>query len=100
MSTTTSRPTGSSAGSSRGRGGRRDRRGRRTKPAAASTTASTSPSTTLRSRVSTLPLIATILGLPWLDFLGGGTTALGMGMLGWRMLHTPDDEWDLPPLKR
>lgn len=42
-------------------------------------------------------LVATVLGLPWLDFLGWGTTALGMGMLGWRMLHTPDDEWDLPP---
>lgn len=42
-------------------------------------------------------LVATILGLPWLDFIGWGTTALGMGLLGWRMLHTPDDEWDLPP---
>lgn len=42
-------------------------------------------------------LIATILGLSWLDFIGWGTTAVGMGLLGWRMLHTPDDEWDLPP---
>lgn len=41
MSTTTSRPTGSSAGSSRGRGGRPDRRGRRTKPAAGNKVAST-----------------------------------------------------------
>lgn len=38
MSTTTSRPTGSSAESSRGRGGRRDRRGRRPKSTAAPTT--------------------------------------------------------------
>lgn len=45
-------------------------------------------------------LVATILGLPWLDFIGWGTTALGMGLLGWRMLHTPDDEWDLPPESR
>lgn len=45
-------------------------------------------------------LIATIGGLPWLDFLGWGITAIGMGLLGWRALRMSDDEWDLPPLRR
>lgn len=35
-----------------------------------------------------------------LDLVGWGLTALGMGFLAWRVLRTPDDEWDLPPLAR
>ena len=40
---------------------------------------------------------ATVLGLPWLDFLGWGATAPGMALLGRQLLRMPDDEWDLPP---
>lgn len=45
-------------------------------------------------------LVATILGLPWLDLLGWGTTAAGMAALALVALRTPDDEWDLPPAPR
>lgn len=43
-------------------------------------------------------LAAVIAGLPWLDLLAWGTTAVGMAFLARRVLATPDDEWDLPPL--
>ena len=43
-------------------------------------------------------LVATILGLPWIDLIGWGTTAAGMAALARVALRTPDDEWDLPPL--
>lgn len=45
-------------------------------------------------------VIANITDQAWLDHIGWGTTAIGMGVLAWRVLRTPDDEWDLPPLPR
>jgi hypothetical protein len=45
-------------------------------------------------------LTAVIGGLPWLDLLAWGTTAVGMAFLAAVVLRTPDDEWDLPPLER
>lgn len=42
-------------------------------------------------------LAAVILGSPVLDFAAWGSTAVAMGFLAWRVLKTPDDEWDLPP---
>lgn len=62
-----------------------------------------------RSRVISRPLAvalalsqfvhlgAVIRGLPWLDLLAWGTTAVGMAALARVVLRTPDDEWDLPP---
>jgi hypothetical protein len=41
---------------------------------------------------------AVIRGLPWLDLLAWGTTAVGMAALARVVLRTPDDEWDLPPI--
>jgi hypothetical protein len=43
-------------------------------------------------------LAAVIAGLPWLDLLAWTTTAVGMAFLARRLLRTPDDEWDLPPV--
>lgn len=42
-------------------------------------------------------LVATVLELPWLDFVGWGATAAGMAALAVRVVRTPIDEWDLPP---
>jgi membrane-bound ClpP family serine protease len=44
-------------------------------------------------------LAAVIAGLPWLDLLAWGTTALGMAFLARAVLRTPDDQWDLPPAR-
>jgi len=45
-------------------------------------------------------LVATFSGIPWLDFTGWATTAIGMGVLAWHVLRTPDDVWELPPTPR
>ncbi|GAA3944243.1 hypothetical protein [Microbacterium soli] len=45
-------------------------------------------------------LVATFGGIPWLDFIGWGTTAIGMGVLGWHVLRTPDDIWEAAPIPR
>jgi hypothetical protein len=46
-----------------------------------------------------LHLTAVMSALPWLDLIAWGLTALGMGFLGWRLLRTPNDEWELPPIR-
>jgi len=33
-----------------------------------------------------------------LDLAAWGLTAVGMGFLAWRVLRTPDDAWELPPI--
>ena len=45
-------------------------------------------------------LAAVFLASHELDLVGWGLTAIGMGFLAWRVLRTPNDEWDLPPLGR
>ena len=47
-----------------------------------------------------LHLTAGIVGSPTLDLVAWGLTALGMGFLAHRVLRTPNDAWDLPPLPR
>ena len=47
-----------------------------------------------------LHVAAVVLGNRPLDLVGWGLTAVGMGFLAWRVLRTPDDEWELPPLTR
>lgn len=47
-----------------------------------------------------LHLAAVITNTRWLDLGAWGLTALGMAFLAWRVLRTPNDEWDLPPLDR
>ena len=47
-----------------------------------------------------LHVVSIVLGLPLLDLLAWGLTALGMGMLAIRVLRTPDDEWELAPFPR
>jgi hypothetical protein len=44
-----------------------------------------------------LHLTAVIIENRPLDLAAWGLTAVGMAFLAWRVLHTPDDEWDLPP---
>ncbi len=44
-----------------------------------------------------LHVIAIVTTLPPLDLTGWGLTALGMGFLAIRVLHTPNEQWDLPP---
>jgi hypothetical protein len=45
-------------------------------------------------------LAAVIVASHELDLLGWGLTAIGMGFLALRVLRTPNDEWELPPLDR
>ena len=47
-----------------------------------------------------LHVAAVVLYSRPLDLVGWGLTAVGMGFLAWRVLRTPDDEWELPPLTR
>ena len=47
-----------------------------------------------------LHFMAVMIGNPPLDLAAWGLTALGMGFLAFRVLRTPDGEWDLPPLAR
>lgn len=47
-----------------------------------------------------LHLVSVIIGSPLLDLIAWATTALGMAFLGWRVLQTPNDEWDVAPLAR
>lgn len=47
-----------------------------------------------------LHLVSIVLGLPVLDLVAWGLTAVGMGMLAVRVLRTPDDEWELPAFPR
>jgi hypothetical protein len=46
-----------------------------------------------------LHLLAIILGSQWMDLAAWGLTALGMGFRGVRVIRTPNDEWELPPLE-
>jgi hypothetical protein len=41
-------------------------------------------------------LVAAMTGNHPLDLLGWGLTAVGFGAAGWRLLRTPNDEFDLP----
>ncbi|QEW03486.1 hypothetical protein [Microbacterium lushaniae] len=45
-----------------------------------------------------LHLTAVMLANNWLDLLAWSLTAAGMAFLALRVLRTPDEEWDLPPL--
>ncbi|CAN5128915.1 hypothetical protein BH09ACT3_BH09ACT3_05730 [soil metagenome] len=45
-----------------------------------------------------LHLLAVITSLRWLDLIAWGLTTVGMAFLAWRVLRTPDPEWDLPPV--
>lgn len=45
-----------------------------------------------------LHLTAVILANNWLDLVAWSLTAAGMAFLALRVLRTPDEEWDLPPL--
>lgn len=47
-----------------------------------------------------LHLVAVITETRWLDLIAWGLTAVGMAFLAWRVLHTSDEEWDLPPRGR
>jgi hypothetical protein len=47
-----------------------------------------------------LHLTAVMIGNPTLDLIAWGLTALAMGFLARRVLRTPNDLWDLPPLAR
>jgi hypothetical protein len=44
-----------------------------------------------------LHLSAVVMGNPTLDLVSWSLTAVGMGFLGYRLVHTSDDEWDVPP---
>ncbi|MEW1979772.1 hypothetical protein AB0333_02425 [Citricoccus sp. NPDC079358] len=44
-----------------------------------------------------LHLVAVMTSLRWLDLVAWGLTAVGMAALAWRVLHTTNEEWDLPP---
>jgi len=46
-----------------------------------------------------LHLLAVITSLRWLDLVAWGLTTVGMAFLAWRVLRTPDEEWDLPPVQ-
>jgi len=46
-----------------------------------------------------LHLVAVITSLRWLDLIAWGLTTVGMAFLAWRVLRTPDEEWDLPPVR-
>lgn len=47
-----------------------------------------------------LHLVAVMTSLRWLDLIAWGLTAVGMAALAWRVLHTTNAEWDLPPTPR
>jgi hypothetical protein len=47
-----------------------------------------------------LHFIAVVTDVRWLDLTAWNLTALGMAFLAWRILHTPNDEWELPPVTR
>ncbi len=42
-------------------------------------------------------LVAAMTGNHPLDLVGWGLTAVGFGAAGWKLLHTTDDQFDLPP---
>jgi hypothetical protein len=42
-------------------------------------------------------LVSAMTGNHPLDLLGWGFTAVGFGAAGWRLLHTPNDQFDLAP---
>jgi len=43
-------------------------------------------------------LVSAMTGNHPLDLVGWGLTAIGFGAAGWKLLHTPNDEFDLPPI--
>lgn len=47
-----------------------------------------------------LHFVAVMTDVRWLDLIAWNLTALGMAFLAWRILHTPNDEWELGPLAR
>jgi hypothetical protein len=42
-------------------------------------------------------LVSAMTGNHPLDLVGWGLTAIGFGAAGWKLLHTPNDEFDLAP---
>jgi hypothetical protein len=45
-------------------------------------------------------LTSVLTGVRWLDLIGWGLTTVGFAWAGWRLLHTPNDQFDLPPVRR
>ncbi|MEV4623481.1 hypothetical protein AB0J74_32840 [Asanoa sp. NPDC049573] len=44
-------------------------------------------------------LTSVLTGVRWLDLIGWGLTTVGFAWAAWRLLHTPNDEFDLPSVR-